>query len=769
VAASVSRHLLLLVVALVAATGMLTLPGQAPGVRAAAPDLTIVTDATYEVQPEQHRVQVTVDMVLTNHLRDTRSRRYYFDHAFIGVLPGASDYKVTWSGGGKPSVRVSKKTDKFTVLDVALGERIYSGKTAKYRLTFSLVDGGGTATRDIRVGTALASFPVWAYATDSTPGSTVKVVFPAGFETEVQAGEIPPASQDSAGRVVFQTPPLSEPTAFFAYLVGDRPGSYTEQAATADVGSDPVDVTVRAWPDDKAWSDRVSGLVTRALPALSARIGQPWPRDGGLVIQEAVGRSTGGYAGLFDPKAGQVEIAYFADDAVVLHEAAHSWFNGSLLADRWANEAFASYYGFEAAKDLSVEGKPDALTPDLEAAKIPLNAWRAVGREDTKTEDYAYAASLTLARAIAERAGDDALKTVWADATNRVGAYQPPAATGDGGQSAPETVDQAPDWRGFLDLLDGHTGKSFDDLWQTWVTRPSDAPLLEARRAARTEYEAVVAKAADWQLPRPVRDDMRAWRFDEAKALLRDASAVLDSRAAIQAAAAKSGLTPPATLRTAFETPGGFGPATQEATAEQAAIDRYDAAVASRIASPDVFQTLGLWDTTPESGLGQARDAFAAGDLARSADAASAASATWASAEELGRGRAISIGAGALAILLALGMLVVLARSWRRRRRHAVAVGAPAGDGAGTGLAWSPVDDSAAGFSLSAASTAEAHDPTGAEVGDPPPEAESASPDPPEVPTERVPVTDAYGTLAATSAPPETQPRDEAQTGAEPD
>ena len=105
----------------------------------------------------------------------------------------------------------------------------------------------------------------------------------------------------------------------------------------------------------------------------------------GLSIQEAVGRSTGGYAGLFDPKAGEVEIAYFADDPVVLHEAAHSWFNGSLLADRWANEAFASYYGFEAAKDLGVEGKPDTLTPELEAAEDPaerLARGRSRGHED---------------------------------------------------------------------------------------------------------------------------------------------------------------------------------------------------------------------------------------------------------------------------------------------------------------------------------------------------------------------------------------------------
>ena len=61
---------------------------------------------------------------------------------------------------------------------------------------------------------------------------------------------------------------------------------------------------------------------------LAERIGLPWPRDGGLIIHEAVSRSTGGYAGLFDPTGGQIEVAYYADDAVVLHESAHAWFNG---------------------------------------------------------------------------------------------------------------------------------------------------------------------------------------------------------------------------------------------------------------------------------------------------------------------------------------------------------------------------------------------------------------------------------------------------------
>ena len=62
------------------------------------------------------------------------------------------------------------------------------------------------------------------------------------------------------------------------------------------------------------------------------------------------------------PTAGLVEVAYYADDGVVLHEAAHGWFNGSLLADRWSNEAFASYYGEAAAKALKVKATANELT-----------------------------------------------------------------------------------------------------------------------------------------------------------------------------------------------------------------------------------------------------------------------------------------------------------------------------------------------------------------------------------------------------------------------
>jgi hypothetical protein len=673
--AIVLRRVGLLGLAVALAAGLLVVPVAVPEVRAAAPDLTIVSTARYDVQPGENRVRVNLDLVLTNHLKDTVTKRYFFDRAFLAVLPDTSGFQFGWEGSGTPEVHVSEKTADYTLLRLDLGQRLFSGKSATYQLRFDLVDPGGEPTRDVRIGETLVSFPVWAFATDGTPGSSVKVVFPAGFEVDVEAGEIPPSTITSDGQVVFQTEELDKPLAFFAYLVGDRPGAYAERALPVTVAGEPVNLTIRSWPDDPEWSDRVGGLVGRALPALAERIGLGWPRDGGLVVQEAASRSTGGYAGLFDPKEGLVEVAYYAEDFVVLHEAAHAWFNGELLADRWANEAFASYYGQQVAAELDVPAEGDVLTPELQDAAIPLNAWGPIGRESTATEDYAYAATLILAQATAERAGQEVLQAVWADAAARVGAYQPPTAGAGGadatpGTGEPETVEGPPDWRGLLDLLETHASTSFDDLWRTWVVREADIPLLDARLDARARYDEVLAAAGAWRLPAVVRDALRSWQFEAAMTLLADASSILAQRTAIEAAAASSGLAPPPTLRDAFELPDGFVSAAREATAEIDAIARYDAAASTRPVEPNPFQVLGMWGATPDADLARARDLFATGDLAGSGDAAGTAATIWVTADDVGRGRLVSIIALTLAVLVAVVLFVGSVRARRRRRRR---------------------------------------------------------------------------------------------------
>jgi len=385
-----------------------------------------------------------------------------------------------------------------------------------------------------------------------------------------------------------------------------------------------------------------------------------------------VSRSTGGYAGLFDPAQGLVEVAYYADDLVVLHEAAHAWFNGSLLADRWADEAFASYYGLAAAKALKVAGTGSALTKELRKSAIPLNAWGPVGKETGTVEDYGYAATLELAKAIAERAGPDGLRAVWADAAGRVGAYQPEpanAAAGVASSAEPEKIAGPPDWRALLDLLEAETPASYGDLWRTWVARNEDLPLLADRGDARLRYDTVVEQAADWRLPRPIRDAMRAWRFDEATTLLDAAADVLTRRAAIGSAAAIAGLTPPTTLRDAFQATDGFTAALDEAVAEVAAIARYQAAVDAEPVTSDLVVQAGLWGSTPEVDLAKARTSFAAGDLASTATSADAARSAWTSAADVGRGRVVSAAALALAIAVALVLLLLSINGRRRRRR----------------------------------------------------------------------------------------------------
>jgi hypothetical protein len=654
-----TRRLAPILLAFVAAVGLIASPQVPSEVRAATPDLTIVGDARYEVQPEQQRVVVTVDLVLTNHLRDTVTTRYYFDQARLAVLPDTSGFRLTTSGTGTPSVRVHSRSKDFTVVQMNLGRRLYGGQTARYRLRFVLEDPGGSATRDVRIGASLAAFPVWAFATESTPGGSVTVIMPEGFSVEILAGEIPAPTVDDAGRTVLRTGRLAEPLSFFAYLVADRPGAYSDSIVNTIVGAVPVELTIRSWPDDPAWAERVGDLIKRALPVMGDQIGLAWPRPDGLVVRETVSRTTGGYAGLFDPSSGHIEVAYYADDFIVLHEAAHAWFNGDLLVDRWANEAFASYYALEAAATLGVSAIGHELTAELRRSAIPLNAWGPIGREADAVEDYAYAATLELARLVADRASRAGLTPVWAAAAAQEGAYQPP------GEAAPELVTGPPDWRGLLDLLEDHTGMPFEDLWRTWVVRPDDEPLLDERQEARERYAEVVAEAGDWRLPRALRDSLRAWQFEQATAMLDQAVVVLGWRDEIETKAAVAGLVAPTTLKGAFEDDDGFADAAAEAAAQRETITRYEEALARRPDRPDFVEQLGLWSVDPDAVLAAARDAFASGDMVASAGAAQQAEAMWQDAAEVGRGRLIGIVTGSLAALLALALLIAL---WRRRR-----------------------------------------------------------------------------------------------------
>lgn len=671
-------------VALLAATllGGLLPATAPPAVRAATPDLALTAETRYDVEPDQARVRVTVALTAVNRLKDTKTRQFYFERAFLAVQPGATNLRIS-ARTGAPTVRATVRKADHTLLRIDFGGRLGAGASRTFNLTFDIPDPGGAPTRNIRVGSSLVAFPAWAYGSEATPGGSVVVVFPAGYHVEVQGGSFGQPVTDGAGRIVFATGRLAEPLKFFAYFTADRPNDYAETTRTVAVDDRPLTLAIRSWPDDPAWGERVGGLVERGLPVLAARIGLPWTAKRPLIVAEAISRSAAGYSGLYDPAAGRIEIAWYADSFVVLHEVAHAWFDGGLLADRWANEGFASWYALQAAAELGEPVDGDPLTPELAAARIPLNAWGPIGGTEAATDDYGYAAAAELARLVAERAGPEALTDVWEAARQGVGAYQPPRLDGASRPAAGpaagvvevtgpvEAATGAPDWRGLLDLLEDRTGQEYDDLWRTWVVREGETALLDERAAARRRYEAVVRRAGDWHLPRLVRDALRAWQFDQATELLDAADRTLDDRDAVLAAAAAAGLEAPDALRVAFEGQQGFAAAAAEADAQQATIEAYVLATRARPVAPDAMQQIGMWGASPEAHLESAASAFARGDLRASVQGSALARAIWEGAAELGRTRAISALTLLVAALLAMALVASSFRGWRAARRAA--------------------------------------------------------------------------------------------------
>jgi hypothetical protein len=264
---------------------------------------------------------------------------------------------------------------------------------------------------------------------------------------------------------------------------------------------------------------------------------------------------------------------------------------------------------------------------------------------------------------------------VWASASQGVAAYQP----AHGGAVEPSV--SRPDWRGLLDLLEEQTGTSFDDIWRTWIARPADAALLDARAAARSAYARTLALAGAWELPATLREALRSWQFDTAEQLMTDARTVIAQRDAVESAARSAGLAVPDTVRGLFES-GDLTAASTEARAELETIADLRQARAARIARPDPIERLGLVDTGPDADLSAAEVAFAGGELDVASASAEAARSVWAGAWDLGRRRAI-VAIAALLASLGVGWIVVSGlwvrpRSMRPERRRPARAG---GDG----------------------------------------------------------------------------------------
>ncbi len=622
-------------------------------VRAAAPDLSLVGDARYEVLPDERRVAVTVELRATNNLADTSANRFFFESVYLAVQPGATGFSIS-SPRLRPRVSVAATEPTHTLLRLAFGTRLAAGRTLALTLRFELGDPGSPRERDIRVSDSLATFPAWAFASDETPGATVVVALPAGYRVEFVRGGLAGPLPDDAGGQSWTSGPIDDPSGFEAAIRATRDPLLLDAHRSTSIADGTARVTFRAWRDDPGWLAEVSDLVLRALPALEAEIGRPWPLERPLVVEEGVLASADASAGRFDPAADRIAVAYYASDEVILHELAHAWFNGSLLADRWANETFASYYAALAAEAI---GLPVAGSPEPRPAAPPLNAWGAPEGEVEADDAAWYAAGLALAAAVAERAGPDGLSGVWRAAEARERAYPDPVG-------GPAEAGGPPDWRGLLDLLEERTPGRYADLWRTFVVRPGEAALLDERATSRDEYAAVLATTGDWTLAPVVRDALAGWRFSVARSALASAATVLEARERLATRARAAGLALPETLREHFES-GAFDAALVEAKAETEAVTSIATAAAARPATTDFLQAIGLVGAEPIEDLAAASAALTSGDPDAAVAAAARAETAWRTAADVGRQRVFGATLGGLAIVLL--MRLVATRAWARR------------------------------------------------------------------------------------------------------
>lgn len=617
-----------------------------PRVSAAQTDLTFISTSTWSADPAVGRVHVLASITATSHTVDAAGRHYYYDRLQLTLPQGSASFGAT-SAGQPLAIAVLSATPSGVVVVVSLGQRLYSGESGSLDVTFDLVDSGGSTDRDLRFGRNLLSFPVSAFGSPGTPGSSVTVVFPSSFSVQEEFGGLTRAPSGSS-EIVFASGAIDDATTLNAWFTAVKPVPASDFSVRS-ITIGPLEVTLRYWADDPGWADQVERVLRSGYPVLRDLIGLGDPIGTTLAVEEASTQQLGGFSGAFDQTNRQIQISYFADPFVIIHEAAHLWFNNELSPDRWVNEGFASYYAQQTIDKLGWIGHPPILTDRLRKAAVPINDWVSIGQPSSAADGYLYGASLDVARQIAAVAGQDGLRAVWVAARSGRAAYQPTSGSRD------EFLGQGgSDWRRLLDLLEQTTGRSFVPIWRAWVVNSAQAPLLLQRRATLDAYAEAETAAGSWNLPPDVRRSLDNWEFDQTTALIAQSRVILNQRQQIVAEAAREGIAPPAALRSAFET-SGMATASSEATSELAVLQEL-ASARQASQGEGVARSVGLLGTDPQANLEAARAAFAKGDLAGALSLATAARSSWESAATSGQARVV----GVICVLAGLAILILL-------------------------------------------------------------------------------------------------------------
>lgn len=633
---------------------------------ALAQDLERESVVRYEVDHEAGRLRITSNIVATNTKPNTRSgntiTQYYFDgltfsvpNAAVGITASGDRGGVTFEVGqlGPPS-------DPFKEVTLHFGRNLFYRSRQSIEFAYDIVAPEPRSDDTVRVNDAFAAFPVIVWG---DPGRTrVEVVASDGFEIDIwQDGGSALVPARVEGQIVYALDAIDDPSDFFAFVTMRNDALLR----TSQVTVDDRTFDLLAWPDDPSWSYQVSRALTAGSGTLRELIGFDWDLEQNLRFVESFDPTLAGYGGWYITASDTVEIGEWADSHLVIHELSHAWFNTELFGERWITEGLADTYAERTVQDSDLAVNTKIERPETVSTSrlfsFPLNTWDEVltGAEgDSRREAYGYDASWWVVGSIADEIGFDRMAEVLEAANDSTTAYR--------GSAEPETVASYDGWKRFLDLVEEIGGSErAEELFSTFVL-DQDIDLSE-RYDARDRYSELVAGADPWALPIYVREPMATWEFATASGRIDEASAAVERRDDVAAAAQAEGLDAPDVAREAFEgTTDGFDELHRVLDDVETAITVVVASEQLVSSDQDLFTRIGLWNRDQPS-TSAVRAAFEDGDFERSEAALEEIRNAYDEAASTGRTRTL-VGVGT-AIVLILGVGVGISVIVVRRRR----------------------------------------------------------------------------------------------------
>ena len=139
---------------------------------ARAAEYTLATTAQYDVQPEERRIMVAVDVTFKNTTPDPAGQFSVFNVVDLAIHTGATSVAASDSRG---ALRISAAVrDGVNVASVSPRTPVRYNQTITFTLTYMIPD---AASPDIRVRPSAIVFPAWSFGTTGA----VAVVLPGDY------------------------------------------------------------------------------------------------------------------------------------------------------------------------------------------------------------------------------------------------------------------------------------------------------------------------------------------------------------------------------------------------------------------------------------------------------------------------------------------------------------------------------------------------------------------------------------------------------------